>query len=80
MEGNHLDVGQLLAVFLSGLRHRSSRAYTEEGGQEEETDLAPGGLSAALLQARTLALGGGAGNGELLSCTWSWRAQGRVPA
>lgn len=44
-----------MAVFLSGLRHRSSRAYTEEGGQEEETNHAPGGLSAALLQAHTLA-------------------------
>lgn len=62
----------LLAHFLHVLSHRSSRASIEEGGQVEETELAPGGLSAArpqtpqrpaaaLLEAWTVAwaLGGG---------------------
>lgn len=59
---------QLLALSLCVLSHRSSRASIDEGGQVEETELAPCGLSTAcpqapqqptlaLLEAQTLAWG-----------------------
>ena len=43
--------GQLLAVSLGDLSHRRSGASTDEGGQTEETELAPQGLSTARPQA-----------------------------
>lgn len=67
----------LLAHFVHVLSHRSSRAFIEDGGQVEETELAPGGLSTvrpqtpqrpavALLEAQTLAWAlGAAGAHEL---------------